>query len=86
MAEVVYLAAGEEMPDEGDDMRWLRIEHSSDGRFFGTGASWKESGEWVGYGSLAEDDISFERALAAARAWTERYRVPKIWVEASEEP
>ena len=52
-----------------------------DGRFFGTGASWKASGEWVGYGSLIEDDISLERALAAAQVWALKYSVPTIWVQ-----
>jgi hypothetical protein len=33
------------------------------------------------YASLAEDDISLERALAAAQAWAERYQVPTIWVQ-----
>ena len=82
MVEVVYLAEGEKMPDEGDDMRWLLIEHSGDGRFFGSGSSWKDSGEWVGYGSLSEDDVNFEAALAAAQIWAAKYRVPTIWVEA----
>jgi hypothetical protein len=82
VAEVVYLAQREEMPDDGDDMPWLLIHHSGDGRFFGSGASWKESGEWVGYRSLSEDDVSLEAALTAAQKWAERYSVPKIWVEA----
>ena len=84
MAEVVYLADGEKMPDEGDEMRWIRIEHSGDGRFFGSGGSWKDSGEWVGYGSLCENDVSLEAALAAAHVWAAKYKVPRIWVEAPE--
>lgn len=68
MAEVAYLAEGEEMPDEGDDMRWLLIERSGDGRFFGSGSSWKDSGKWFGYGSLSEDNVDFAAALAAAQA------------------
>jgi hypothetical protein len=83
MAEVVYLAEGDEMPDAGEDTRWLCIESNGNGRFFGSGGSWKETGEWVGYGSLAEDDVTLERALAAAQAWAAKYRVPTIWVEAS---
>ena len=73
------------MPDSGDDMRWLLIHHSRDGRFFGSGGSWKDSGEWVGYGSLCEDDVSLEAALAAAQTWAEKYRVPTMWVEALEQ-
>jgi hypothetical protein len=81
MAEIVYLAAGEAMPDVGDDERWLTIEASSDGLFYGSGGSWKPSGEWVGYGSLTEDDISLEAALAAAQKWAAKYDVPTIWVQ-----
>ncbi|USQ96523.1 hypothetical protein [Caulobacter sp. RL271] len=81
MAEVIYLSSDEQMPDLGDDHRWLTVEASGDGRFFGTGGSWKADGEWVGYGSLAEDDISLENALAAAQAWAEKYQVPTIWVQ-----
>lgn len=47
MAEVVYLTPGEQMPDLGDDERWLTIDASDDGRFFGTGGSWKPSGEAI---------------------------------------
>jgi len=81
MAEVVYLKPDEQMPDLGDDQRWLIVDASDDGRFFGTGGSWKPSGEAVMYASLAEDDISLGRALAAAQAWAERYQVPTIWVQ-----
>ncbi|HRO34361.1 MAG TPA: hypothetical protein PLQ03_13240 [Brevundimonas sp.] len=81
MTEIIYLSPGEQMPDVGDDQPWLVIEASGDGRFFGTGASWKASGEWVGYGSLIEDDISLERALAAAQVWALKYSVPTIWVQ-----
>lgn len=80
MAEVIYLASHETMPDLGDDQRWLTVEASDDGRFFGTGNSWKASGEWVGYGSLAEDDVSLQTAIAAAQKWAETYDVPTIWV------
>jgi hypothetical protein len=85
VAEVVYLTKGEVMPDEGDNMRWLLIHHSGDGRFFGSGFSWKESGERVGYRSLSEDDVSLEAALSAAQSWATQYKVPKIWVEAPEQ-
>jgi len=81
MAEVIYLTPHEQMPDLGDDHRWLIVEASDDGRFFGSGASWKASGEWVGYGSLVEDDVSLEKALAAAQCWAEKYEVPTIWVQ-----
>ena len=81
MADVIYLSHDEEMPDYGDDQRWLTIEASDDGRFFGSGGSFKANGEWVGYGSLAEDDLSLESALAAAQQWAEKYDVPTIWVQ-----
>jgi hypothetical protein len=82
VAAVVYLKRGEEMPDKGDEQRWLRIHPSGDGRFFGSGGSRKQTGEWVGYGSLPEDDVSFEKALKAAQEWATKYDVPTIWIEA----
>ena len=48
----------------GDDERWLFVEESEEGLFHGSGGSWKPSGEWVGYGSLAENDIDLDRAIA----------------------
>lgn len=81
MAEVIYLSPHEQMPDLGDDQRWLTVDASNDGRFFGTGGSWKANGEWAGYCSLPEDDVSLEKALAAAQAWAEQYQVPTIWVQ-----
>ena len=81
MAEVIYLSAGEHMPDFGDDQRWLIIEATEDGLFFGSGGSWKVDGEWIGYCSLPEDDRSLETALAAARQWAAKYDVPAIWVQ-----
>lgn len=56
MAVIIYLPPGEHMPDHGDDEPWLIVEASNDGRFFGTGSAWRPSGEWVGYGSLPEND------------------------------
>lgn len=83
MADVVYLSPDEELPDLDEDQRWLTIEASDDGRFFGTGGSLKGNGEWVGYGSLATHDGSLETALAAAQQWAEKYHVPTIWVQLS---
>lgn len=83
MADVIYLSPDEPMPDFGDDHPWLRIEASDDGRFFGTGSALKETGEWVGYGSLVEDDVSLKAALAAAQKWAAKYRVPTIWIQLS---
>jgi len=83
MASVVYLEVGNELPDFGDDQPWITIHPSGDGRFFGTGSSWKPTGEWVGYISLAEDDVALEKALEAAQQWATKYHVPTIWVEAS---
>lgn len=76
MTAIVYLAPGETMPDSGDGQPWLTIDAVEDGLFFGSGASWKASGEWVGYRSLAEDDVSLEMALAAAKEWAAKYAVP----------
>lgn len=81
MAEVIYLSSNEGMPDRGDDQRWLIIEATGDGRFFGTGGSFKANGEWVGYGSLAESDLSLGSALVAAQQWAEQYDVQTIWVQ-----
>ncbi|OQW75737.1 MAG: hypothetical protein BVN33_06665 [Proteobacteria bacterium ST_bin13] len=81
MAAIIYLPSNEQMPDHGDDKPWLLVEASDDGRFFGTGSAWKPSGEWVGYGSLAENDVSLADALAAAERWAVKYGVPTIWVQ-----
>ena len=81
MAVIIYLPPGEHMPDRGDDEPWLIVEASNDGRFFGTGSAWKPSGEWVGYGSLPENDGTLADALAAAEQWAARYTVTTIWVQ-----
>lgn len=81
MANIIYLSPGEDMPDLGDEQRWLTVEASDDGRFFGTGGSFKAGGEWVGYRSLAEGDGSLDAALAAAQRWAAKYNVPTIWVQ-----
>lgn len=81
MAEVTYLLPDQAMPDFGDNQPWLLIEASDDGRFFGAGSALKKTGEWVGYGSLVEDDISLEAALTAAQEWATKYGVPTIWVQ-----
>ncbi len=82
MVEVVQLAAGERMPQMPDEEPWLTVEASDDGRFFGTGSAYKPTGESVFYASLAEDDVSLEAALAAAREWAVKYGVRRIWVQA----
>ena len=69
------------MPDEGDDRPWLIVEANLDGGFYGTGGSWKPNGDWFGYCSLKEDDISLEKALDAAQRWAGKYGVRKIWVQ-----
>ena len=81
LAKVIYLARGEEIPDFGDDQRWLTVEASDDGRFFGTGSSFRSSGEGVHYISLPENDVTLEGALAAAQEWATKYAVPAIWVQ-----
>lgn len=70
------------MPNVDDGDRWLIIE-ADDGKFYGSGSSWKPTGEWVGYGSLAEDDVSLEAALAAAEKWAAKYDVLTVWVQLS---
>jgi hypothetical protein len=80
MAEVTYLRVGEDMPDPGTEGRWVTIDASEDGLFYGTGCSRTSSGEFVGYMSMAEDDTSLERAIRAAQVWADRYGVPRIWV------
>ena len=70
------------MPNVGDEGRWLIVE-VQDGKFYGSGGSWKATGEWVGYGSLAADDISLKAALAAAEEWAIKYEVPTVWVQLS---
>ncbi len=81
MAAIIYLSPGEQMPDRGTDEPWLIVEASGDGGFFGTGAAWKPSGEWIGYGSLPENDGALANALAAAEQWAAKYSVPTIWVQ-----
>jgi hypothetical protein len=81
MAELIYLSPGAHMPELGDDEPWLIVEASDNGRFFGSGAAWKPSGEWVGYRSLSEDDGSLADALAAAERWAAQYGVNTIWVQ-----
>lgn len=83
MVEIVELAAGERMPEMPDDEAWLTVEASDDGRFFGTGSGYKPTGESVFYVSLAENDVSLEAALSAAREWAEKYGVGRIWVQAT---
>ena len=68
------------MPDVGDEGRWLLIE-ARDSKFFGSGGSWRQSGDWVGYVSLSKSNVSLETALAAAQNWAEKYGVPTIWVQ-----
>ena len=80
MAEIVHLPPEEDKP-AGADQPWLIIEASHDGKFFGSGQSWRANGEWVGYLSLVEDDVSLETALAAAQDWATKHAVPTIWVQ-----
>ncbi len=82
MTQIIYLTPGEAMPVVADGEPWLFVEAADDGRFFGSGAAWKQTGEWVGYGSLIEDDRSLATAIAAAERWAARYSVPTIWVQA----
>lgn len=81
MAQVIYLSPNEELPDFGDNERWLVIEASDDGKFFGTGSSFQVGGEGVHYISSPNADVSVEAALAAAKKWAAKYDVPTIWVQ-----
>ena len=81
MTEFIYLGPGEQMPELADNEPWLVVEASDDGRFFGTGYGRKPSGEEVFYASLVEDDVSLERALAAAMSWASERGVGRIWVQ-----
>lgn len=78
MAQIVQLRSGEGVPDE---QRWLLIEASSDGLFYGTGAGELPTGEPVFYVSLAENDVSLDAALAAAKQWAAERNVPTIYVQ-----
>lgn len=81
MVQIIYLAPDEAIPSHRDDEPWLVVEATEDGLFFGTGASWKPTGEWGGYISLAQNDHSLEAALAAAEQWAAEYAVPIICVQ-----
>jgi hypothetical protein len=82
---VKYLQPDEPTPDGGDEP-WLTVEpFDSDGKFYGSGGSRKSTGEWVGYASLAENDVSLEKALAAAQDWAEKYKVSTIFVRTAPE-
>ena len=83
MVAIIYLLPGEQMPDRGNDEPWVIVEASNDGRFLGSGAAWKPNGEWVGYGSLAENDSALDDAVAAAERWAAKYGVTTIWVQST---
>ena len=74
MAQLIYLTPIERAPykdGDGDEL-WLIVKpFANDGKFCGTGESRKPTGEWVGYASRAENDVSLEKALAAAQEWAE---------------
>ena len=80
MVEIIRLTDHADWPAIGEDERWIIVDSDSEGRFRGSGYSWKASGEGVGYLSLIEDDGDLDRALAAALEWATKYAVPKIWV------
>ena len=81
MAEIIYLKPDQERPTLSEEERWLFVEANDEGGFHGSGWSRKPDGESVFYGSLSEDDVNLEKALAAAESWAEKYSVPKIWVQ-----
>lgn len=79
MANIVYLDQNEPRPEFSEYDSWLFIDEI-DGRFCGSGGAWKKSGDWVGYGSLIEDDVSLDRAIQAAQIWAGRFNVKNIYV------
>lgn len=81
MVEYIYLQSDEQMPKMANHEAWLVIEAASDGRFFGSGYGFKPSGEGVFYASLAESDLTFEAAIAAATEWARERGVPRIWIQ-----
>ncbi len=88
MPQLIYLKPDEHVPykDGDEDKPWLIVEpFDNDGKFYGTGGSHKPTGEWVGYASLAENDVSLEKALAAAQEWAQKYSVPVIHVRTEPE-
>ena len=86
MVAIKFLKPDEPMPDDGEDATWLLIEpFDNDGKYYGTGAARTPTGGWVGYASLAENDVSLERALEAARAWAKKYDVSVICVRTEPE-
>jgi hypothetical protein len=79
MADIVYLDQDDLRPETDEKDPWLFIEQQN-GKYFGSGGAWKNSGEWVGYGSLKEDDVSLDLALQAAQKWADRFNVKTIFV------
>lgn len=79
MAEIIFLDPDDDRPDGSDDDPWLYIDER-DGKFFGSGGAFDQSGKWVGYGSLDEDDVSLEKAILAAQKWAARFAVDVIYV------
>ena len=83
MVEIIHLAACEEMPEIPEDEPWLIVEASDDGKFFGTGSAFKATGEGVFYASPSDSDRSLKTAIEAARHWAIKYRIPRLWVQAT---
>lgn len=81
MAEIIYLKPHEVLPILKEEERWLFVEANDEGGFYGSGWSRKPDGESAFYGSLPEDDVNLDKALAAAETWAEKYSVPRIWVQ-----
>jgi len=80
VVEIIRFHTDAELPLLADEDPWIFIEEFEEGMFFGSGGAWKPSGEWVGYGSLSEDDVDLDRAVKAACEWARRYNVPTIWI------
>jgi len=81
MVRLIYLEPHEQHPHIEDDIPRLYVEpFDDDGKFYGSGGARQPTGEWMGYASLPENDISLEKALTAARDWAEKYGVQTIYV------
>jgi hypothetical protein len=80
LVEIIRLEPGQKLPEFPDDQPWLAVEASDDGRFFGTGWGYKDSGEAVFYISLPANDLTLEAAEEAAVNWAARHGVDCVWL------
>ena len=81
MPKLVYLSPGELFQRTDEDEHWLYVHASGDGRFFGSGWARTADRQDAFYVSLAVNDATLERAIAAAMEWARQHDVPCIWVQ-----